>query len=185
MQTGQHVWFIGFMGAGKSHWAARTADVLGLPLIDLDGALEAATGRTVAALFDELGEAGFRALEAEEVRRVAGLTAPHVIATGTMRTTKVASGLAESVRSTPTSPMRCTVTSRAARSMTCQFCFNSRISISSSCSVYFFSKTSKLPISLLYKYIEFSNLNTGSSSLTTIPSISPSGSSFFFSSVFA
>lgn len=82
MQTGQHVWFIGFMGAGKSHWAARTADVLGLPLIDLDAALQAATGRTVAALFDELGEAGFRALEAEEVRRVAGLTAPHVIATG-------------------------------------------------------------------------------------------------------
>ncbi len=82
MHTGQHVWFIGFMGAGKSHWATRAATALGRPCVDLDRAIEARTGKTVAELFAERGEAGFRALEAEEVARVAALTEPQVVATG-------------------------------------------------------------------------------------------------------
>lgn len=82
MQSGQHVWFIGFMGAGKSHWAARTARVLGRPFVDVDAEVEAAAGTSVSELFATLGEAGFRALEAEAVQRVAARVDPQVIATG-------------------------------------------------------------------------------------------------------
>lgn len=82
MHSGQHVWFIGFMGAGKTHWAARTAQVLGRPFVDLDVEVETAAGRSVAELFAALGEPGFRALEAEAVQRVAARADPQIIATG-------------------------------------------------------------------------------------------------------
>ena len=82
MQTGRHLWFIGFMGAGKTHWAARAAAVLGRPHLDLDAVLEARMGRTIADAFAALGEDAFRALEFEELRRIAALAEPHVVSTG-------------------------------------------------------------------------------------------------------
>lgn len=70
----------GSSGAGKSTLGAALAAGLGLPFHDLDAVVEAAEGRTIAALFAAEGEGAFRALEA---RHLAGLlSAPAVIALG-------------------------------------------------------------------------------------------------------
>ncbi len=54
---------IGPMGAGKSTLAAGLGDLLGRPSRDLDREIEAASGSTVASLFERFGEAHFRAQE--------------------------------------------------------------------------------------------------------------------------
>ena len=57
------LFLVGFMGAGKTTVGMIVAERLGRPFIDLDHAIERATGRTVAELFDEVGEDGFREAE--------------------------------------------------------------------------------------------------------------------------
>ncbi len=61
----RHLALIGFMGAGKSTLGRRVAAVLGRPFVDLDTRIEEATGRSIATIFAEDGEASFRQLEAE------------------------------------------------------------------------------------------------------------------------
>jgi shikimate kinase len=51
---------VGFMGAGKTTVGPLVAAILGWDFIDMDEAIEARTGRSVAALFSELGEDRFR-----------------------------------------------------------------------------------------------------------------------------
>jgi len=71
----------GFMATGKSEVGRRLARRLGRPLVDLDKLVEAAAGKTVAAIFAADGEARFRELErgaVEEACRVPDA----VIATG-------------------------------------------------------------------------------------------------------
>jgi len=53
----------GFMATGKSTVGRRVAALAGVPFVDLDELIEEKSGRTVAQLFSERGEAGFRALE--------------------------------------------------------------------------------------------------------------------------
>jgi shikimate kinase/3-dehydroquinate synthase len=62
---GRHVALIGFMGAGKTTLGAKAAERLGRPFIDLDRELEGSLGRSLPWVFEELGEAQFRVLEAE------------------------------------------------------------------------------------------------------------------------
>lgn len=57
------IFLIGPPGAGKSRLAPLLAAALGVPAHDLDRSIEAASGRTIEALFIEHGEAGFRELE--------------------------------------------------------------------------------------------------------------------------
>jgi shikimate kinase len=71
----------GFMGTGKSTVARIVAARTGLTLVDTDQAIEAAAGKPIPALFAEMGEAGFRRLEAEVIARVAA-GERQVIATG-------------------------------------------------------------------------------------------------------
>lgn len=54
---------IGMMGAGKSALGRPLAAKLSRPFIDLDSEIEKQTGKTIAALFAEKGEAAFRAME--------------------------------------------------------------------------------------------------------------------------
>ena len=56
---------VGAMCSGKSTVGRRVAERLGWSFLDFDEAIERAAGRTVAQIFRERGEPGFRALEAE------------------------------------------------------------------------------------------------------------------------
>lgn len=72
---------VGPMGAGKSAIGRRLAERLGLPFADLDEDIEAATGASIATIFECEGEAGFRARERSALAaRLDGT--PRVLATG-------------------------------------------------------------------------------------------------------
>ena len=77
----RHVFVIGFMAVGKSTVGALAAERLGLPFRDLDQHIEQTAGATVAEIFAERGEAGFRQLEAEALRALIA-EAPALIACG-------------------------------------------------------------------------------------------------------
>lgn len=77
----RHVFLIGFMGSGKTHWGHILAERLGVPFLDLDAFIETGEGKSIAAIFEVLGENGFRASEREYLHRVAAMP-PTVIATG-------------------------------------------------------------------------------------------------------
>ncbi len=65
----RHVALVGFMAAGKSTIGRFVARELGLPFIDTDDLIVARHG-PIPALFERVGEAGFRAAECEAVREV-------------------------------------------------------------------------------------------------------------------
>jgi shikimate kinase len=58
---------VGPMGAGKTSIGKRLAERFGLAFIDLDHAIELATGVRVADIFEREGEAGFREREARQL----------------------------------------------------------------------------------------------------------------------
>jgi shikimate kinase len=72
---------IGFMGTGKTTVGQLVAQRLGRRFVDLDGAIEASMGVTVAELFRTQGEPAFRRLETEALGRALE-DAGAVIATG-------------------------------------------------------------------------------------------------------
>lgn len=57
------LYLCGFMGAGKTKVGKLLAAEKGWPFLDLDHEVEALAGKTVAAIFEEDGEAAFRELE--------------------------------------------------------------------------------------------------------------------------
>jgi 3-dehydroquinate synthase len=71
----------GFMGAGKTTVGRALAHRLDRTFVDLDARIEAEAGKSIAAIFAEAGEAGFREREAAMIRQVAALSG-QVIATG-------------------------------------------------------------------------------------------------------
>lgn len=81
LSPGRNIVLIGLMGAGKTTVGGLVAAALDRPFVDTDDAVEGRAGRTVAALFAAEGERGFRAREAEEIRRVAA-TRGQVVAVG-------------------------------------------------------------------------------------------------------
>lgn len=78
---------VGLRGAGKSSLGAALARSLDWSFVDLDGAIERRSGRSIPKLFEELGTEGFRDLE-EEVFRAA----LELLCCGTPRRSLVASG---------------------------------------------------------------------------------------------
>jgi shikimate kinase len=72
---------VGFMGAGKSSVGRLLATLLDFAFEDMDGRIEARTGRTIATLFAERGEEGFREEERHEAHLLSGLPR-RVIAAG-------------------------------------------------------------------------------------------------------
>jgi shikimate kinase len=61
---------IGLMGAGKTNIGRRVARRLGLPFIDADAEIVKAAGRSVADIFETLGEAAFRDGERKVIARL-------------------------------------------------------------------------------------------------------------------
>lgn len=82
MTPADHVVLIGMMGVGKSTVGRLLARQWSRPFVDADEELERRTGSSVAALFDERGEARFRRLETEALVDLLGAEAPTVISCG-------------------------------------------------------------------------------------------------------
>ena len=72
---------VGYRGSGKSTVAGLLAQRLGWQAVDADDEVERTTGQTIAQIFGEVGEAGFRDREAEVLARLLSLSC-HVSATG-------------------------------------------------------------------------------------------------------
>lgn len=76
-----NVVLIGFMGAGKTVVGRALSERLGFPLFDTDRMVEEGAGRPIAELWDDEGEAGFRAREHDAVLQACAGTG-RVIACG-------------------------------------------------------------------------------------------------------
>jgi 3-dehydroquinate synthase len=62
--TSKTLFFIyGPPGSGKTTLGKSLAEALGLPFLDLDGAIQARAGQTIPEIFQTQGETGFRAVE--------------------------------------------------------------------------------------------------------------------------
>jgi XRE family aerobic/anaerobic benzoate catabolism transcriptional regulator len=79
---GPVVALVGLRGAGKSTIGKRLARQLRVPLVELDARIEAAAGLKLSQIFELHGEAYYRRLERETLRRVLEETPAAVIATG-------------------------------------------------------------------------------------------------------
>lgn len=77
----KHVVLVGLPGVGKTTVGRAVAERLGRAFIDLDTHIERSFGKSVGRIFDENGEAAFRAAESEATAFVLG-KAPAVIAPG-------------------------------------------------------------------------------------------------------
>lgn len=77
----ENIVLIGMPGCGKSTIGKRLADRLGKDFVDMDAAIEARTGKTIPAIFEEKGEGYFRSLESETAASL-GKERNQVIATG-------------------------------------------------------------------------------------------------------
>ncbi|MDB5251354.1 MAG: shikimate kinase [Flaviaesturariibacter sp.] len=76
------IFFIGFMGCGKTHWGKAVAQKLGLPFFDLDAKIEEDAGKTISQIFDEEGEEQFRLLEKDVLYLLTESHESFVMATG-------------------------------------------------------------------------------------------------------
>lgn len=65
------VFFVGFMGAGKTSVARKLARSAGIASIDMDTYIERRCDKKIPEIFAESGEAGFRAIEADVLRELA------------------------------------------------------------------------------------------------------------------
>jgi shikimate kinase len=63
---------VGFMGTGKTTVGRLLAQKLGKDFIEMDALIEQKAGRSIPEIFRQEGEAGFRQLEIEVTRKVAG-----------------------------------------------------------------------------------------------------------------
>ncbi len=75
------VYLVGMPGSGKSTVGAELAARYGVPFIDLDTEIEREAGIPVTQIFEERGEAGFRALEAQALVK-ASTQDPAVVSCG-------------------------------------------------------------------------------------------------------
>lgn len=67
----QRIILIGYMGSGKTTVGRALAKELGLQFYDLDWYIESRRRKTVAQLFAEVGEDGFRQIERNMLHEVA------------------------------------------------------------------------------------------------------------------
>lgn len=77
-QHGEHrrsrlIYLTGFMGSGKSTVGPILANTLGYEFFDIDKLVEQQSDKPIVQLFEMMGEQGFRGIESEALRKVAGL----------------------------------------------------------------------------------------------------------------
>jgi shikimate kinase len=76
----EHIFIIGFMGAGKTTKGKSLASKLALPFIDTDLEIERLEGKLISEIFTQKGEHYFRNLESKLIDNLP--TEPHVISCG-------------------------------------------------------------------------------------------------------
>lgn len=76
------VFFIGFMGAGKSSVARKLARKCGIASVDMDKYIERKARKTIPEIFAESGENGFRELETDVLRELSEDVYPMLISCG-------------------------------------------------------------------------------------------------------
>ncbi len=69
--SGKNIYFIGFMGSGKSSIGKSFAKFLGWPFYDTDDLIENQAGRSISQIFAQEGEVVFRQLETSVIRDLA------------------------------------------------------------------------------------------------------------------
>jgi shikimate kinase len=67
------IYLAGFMGSGKSTIGPILANTLGFPFVDVDQLIQQRAGRSINAIFSELGEQGFRAIEHDVLKNVSAM----------------------------------------------------------------------------------------------------------------
>lgn len=82
MITGNKIFLLGFMGSGKSTLGKKLAKQLELSFFDLDDEIEKQEGKSVAEIFEEVGEGGFRKIEAKLLKKLTQKTTNYVLALG-------------------------------------------------------------------------------------------------------
>lgn len=80
-QLGRPVYFVGFMGAGKTSVARKVARLASMSSVDVDLYIERQCDKKVAQIFQEVGEEGFRAIETHALRELSEQE-PNLIACG-------------------------------------------------------------------------------------------------------
>ncbi len=66
-----HIFFVGFMGSGKTSVSRRLSVLTGLSLIDVDQRIEAIEHRSIPDIFAAEGERGFRRIETNTLKGIA------------------------------------------------------------------------------------------------------------------
>ncbi len=66
-----HIFFVGFLGAGKSTLARNLGALFNRDFVDTDRMVERMVGKTVCQIFHDAGEARFRELEAQALEGLA------------------------------------------------------------------------------------------------------------------
>lgn len=82
MSNETRVVLTGFMGVGKSTVARFLASLLGCAKADLDTFIELNEKRTIAEIIKTEGEAGFRDIETENLRKILANTDARIVALG-------------------------------------------------------------------------------------------------------
>ncbi len=80
--TPKHLLLTGYRGCGKTAVGQLLSQLLSRDLIDTDLAIEFATGKTIAEIFTELGQEGFRDLESDQIASLVLLIQPSIISLG-------------------------------------------------------------------------------------------------------
>jgi shikimate kinase len=76
------IFFIGFMGCGKTHWGKAVAEKLRLPFFDLDEEIVKSEGKSINELFANEGEEYFRMAERDTLHKITETNRSFVMATG-------------------------------------------------------------------------------------------------------
>lgn len=79
---GRKIILVGYRATGKSAVAALLAERLDIPAVDSDVLIEQQAGKTIARIFADEGERGFRLREEETVAEILDSPEPLVFATG-------------------------------------------------------------------------------------------------------
>jgi len=78
----QHIFFTGFMASGKSRTGRALAERLNWPFVDTDSLIVEKAGKTISEIFEQEGEAAFRAKEKEVIAEICSNETPHVVSLG-------------------------------------------------------------------------------------------------------